>query len=145
MLSLSTPALLFPAISLLLLAYTNRYLALAGVIRQLFDDFQQNPSDKIMLQIGNLRRRIALIKWMQTLGVGSLFLCVVAMLMIYTGWPQSAGWTFGASLLLLIMSLGMSLLELRMSTDALNILLSDLVAAEQARKQPEDEAEPPRS
>ncbi len=134
MLNLTTPALLFPAISLLLLAYTNRYLALAGIIRNLYDDYQQSPNDKLVRQIGNLRRRIALIKWMQSMGVGSLFLCVVAMFQIYTGWPQAAQLTFGTSLLLLISSLGMSLLELRMSTDALNILLSDLVAAEQTRK-----------
>lgn len=134
MLSLTTPALLFPAISLLMLAYTNRYLALASIIRGLYDDYQQTPNDKLVQQIGNLRRRIALIKGMQSLGVGSLFLCVVAMFMIYTGWPQAAQYTFGVSLLLLIVSLGMSLLELRMSTDALNILLSDLVAAE-ARRQ----------
>ncbi|MGM8062554.1 DUF2721 domain-containing protein [Vogesella indigofera] len=133
MLNLTTPALLFPAISLLLLAYTNRYLALASIIRNLYDDYQQQPSDKLVRQIGNLRRRIALIKWMQSMGVGSLFLCVVAMFQIYTGWPQAAQMTFGTSLLLLISSLGMSLLELRMSTDALNILLSDLVAAERAR------------
>lgn len=133
MLNLTTPALLFPAISLLLLAYTNRYLALASIIRNLYDDYQQQPSDKIVLQIGTLRRRIALIKWMQSMGVGSLFLCVVAMFLIYTSWPQAAQMAFGASLLLLISSLGMSLLELRMSTDALNILLSDLVAAERAR------------
>lgn len=133
MLNLTTPALLFPAISLLLLAYTNRYLALASIIRNLYDDYQQQPSDKLVQQIGNLRRRIALIKWMQSMGVGSLFLCVVAMFQIYTGWPQAAQLTFGTSLLLLISSLGMSLLELRMSTDALNILLSDLVAAECAR------------
>ncbi len=134
MLNLTTPALLFPAISLLLLAYTNRYLALASIIRNLYDDYQQSPNDKLVRQIGNLRRRISLIKWMQSMGVGSLFLCVVAMFQIYTGWPQAAQITFGTSLLLLISSLGMSLLELRMSTDALNILLSDLVAAEQTRK-----------
>ncbi|GHD77019.1 DUF2721 domain-containing protein [Vogesella fluminis] len=133
MLNLTTPALLFPAISLLLLAYTNRYLALASIIRNLYDDYQQQPSDKIVLQIGTLRRRIALIKWMQSMGVASMFLCVVAMFLIYTSWPQAAQVAFGASLLLLISSLGMSLLELRMSTDALNILLSDLVAAERAR------------
>lgn len=134
MLSLTTPALLFPAISLLMLAYTNRYLALASIIRGLYDDYQQTPNDKLVQQIGNLRRRIALIKGMQSLGVGSLFLCVVAMFMIYTGWPQAAQYIFGVSLLLLIGSLAMSLLELRMSTDALNILLSDLAAADAERQ-----------
>ena len=84
--------------------------------------------------IGNLRRRIALIKGMQSLGVGSLFLCVVAMFMIYTGWPLAAQYIFGISLLLLIGSLALSLLELRMSTDALNILLSDLAAADAERQ-----------
>jgi hypothetical protein len=34
-LSLTTPALLFSAISLLLLAYTNRFLAYASVVRNL--------------------------------------------------------------------------------------------------------------
>lgn len=134
MLSLTTPALLFPAISLLMLAYTNRYLALASIIRGLYDDYQQTPNDKLVQQIGNLRRRIALIKGMQSLGVGSLFLCVVAMFMIYTGWPQAAQYIFGISLLLLIGSLALSLLELRMSTDALNILLSDLAAADAERQ-----------
>lgn len=134
MLSLTTPALLFPAISLLMLAYTNRYLALASIIRGLYDDYKQTPNDKLVQQIGNLRRRIALIKGMQSLGVGSLFLCVVAMFMIYTGWPQAAQYIFGVSLLLLIGSLALSLLELRMSTDALNILLSDLAAADAERQ-----------
>ncbi|MEC5206504.1 hypothetical protein QF022_001460 [Vogesella perlucida] len=134
MLSLTTPALLFPAISLLMLAYTNRYLALASIIRGLYDDYQQTPNDKLVQQIGNLRRRIALIKGMQSLGVGSLFLCVVAMFMIYTGWPLAAQYIFGISLLLLIGSLALSLLELRMSTDALNILLSDLAAADAERQ-----------
>ncbi|HJU50510.1 MAG TPA: DUF2721 domain-containing protein [Pseudogulbenkiania sp.] len=125
-LSLTTPALLFPAISLLLLAYTNRFLGLASIIRHLFNDYQNNPEDKIIQQIGNLRSRINLIKWMQFLGVGSLFLCVVTMLQIYVKMAISAQYTFGVSLLLMMASLALSLLELRKSSDALNILLSDL-------------------
>jgi ABC-type multidrug transport system fused ATPase/permease subunit len=125
-LSLTTPALLFPAISLLLLAYTNRFLGLASIIRHLFNDYQNNPEDKIIQQIGNLRSRINLIKWMQFLGVGSLFLCVVTMLQIYVQMAISAQYTFGVSLLLMMASLALSLLELRKSSDALNILLSDL-------------------
>lgn len=128
MISLTTPALLFPAISLLLLAYTNRYLALSSIVRQLYNDYQSNPDVKIVRQIGNLRRRILLIKWMQGLGMGSLFLCVVVMLQVYAGWEQAGHWVFGVSLVMMIASLGLSLVELRMSTDALNILLSDLEA-----------------
>jgi hypothetical protein len=127
-LTLTTPGLLFPATSLLLLAYTNRYLALASIIRQLFEDYQHTPNHKIIAQIGNLRARIRLIKWMQSAGVGSLFLTVVAMFQLYLGWNGAAQLTFGSSLLLMIASLGLSLVELKMSTEALNILLSDLEA-----------------
>lgn len=125
-LSLTTPALLFPAISLLLLAYTNRFLGLASIIRNLYVDYQREQHPHILLQIGNLRTRIILIKWMQFLGVGSLFLCVVAMFQIYTGWRGLAQLSFGISLLSMIASLALSLVELGRSSDALNILLSDL-------------------
>ncbi|HJV07116.1 DUF2721 domain-containing protein [Paludibacterium denitrificans] len=131
-LNLTTPALLFPAISLLLLAYTNRFLGLAAIIRHLYDDYRKSRDQKILRQIGNLRTRIALIKWMQFLGVGSLFLCVVAMFQVYTGWPVLAQLSFGISLLLMIASLGISLAELVMSSDALKILLSDLEAQKEA-------------
>lgn len=132
-LSMNTPGLLFPAISLLLLAYTNRYLALAGIIRNLFEDYQKAPDQKIVLQIGNLRRRISLIKWMQALGIGSLFFTVVAMFQLYLGWQHVAQLTFGLSLALMIASLAMSLIELKMSTEALNVLLSDLEALRDER------------
>lgn len=125
-LDLSTPALLFPAVSLLLLAYTNRFLGLASIVRNLYDAYQRTPDPKILHQIGNLRQRIALIKWMQILGISSLFLCTLTMFQIYTGLTLSAQYTFGVSLLLMIASLGVSLWELRLSSVALSILLADL-------------------
>ena len=42
-LSINTPALLFPAITLLMLAYTNRFLALASLVRSLHDEYNQAP------------------------------------------------------------------------------------------------------
>lgn len=132
-LSLTTPGLLFPATSLLLLAYTNRYLALASIIRQLFEDYKSSRNHKIIHQIGNLRTRIRLIKWMQSAGVGSLFLTVVSMFQLYLGWSGPAQLFFGISLVLMIVSLGLSLIELKMSTEALNILLSDLEAEQENR------------
>ncbi|UTH72628.1 DUF2721 domain-containing protein [Chromobacterium sp. IIBBL 290-4] len=128
MLNLGTPALLFPAISLLLLAYTNRFLGLASIIRNLYEEYRDSKDPKILRQIGNLRTRITLIKWMQFMGIGSLFLCTVAMFQIYTGWQAWGEVTFGASLLSMIASLAISLIELIRSSDALNILLSDLQA-----------------
>jgi hypothetical protein len=125
-LSLTTPALLFPAVSLLLLAYTNRYLGLAAIIRRLYDDHRASPSANLLKQIGSLRQRIRLIQWMQSAGVLSLFLCVLAMFEIYVGAHQLAGLTFGCSLIGMIVSLALSLWELKTSSVALNILLSDL-------------------
>jgi len=125
-LSLTTPALLFPAVSLLLLAYTNRYLGLAAIIRRLYDDHRASPSANLLKQIGSLRQRILLIQWMQGAGVLSLFLCVLTMFEIYVGARHLAGLTFGVSLLCMILSLALSLIELKSSSVALNILLSDL-------------------
>ncbi|MGL6071769.1 DUF2721 domain-containing protein [Craterilacuibacter sp.] len=125
-LDLTTPGLLFPAISLLLLAYTNRFLGLAATIRNLYNDYRRAPDPKILLQISSLKCRVRLIQQMQFLGVGSLFLCVIAMLKIYLGWEAAAHYSFGASLALMLASLGLSLRELNLSSDALNILLSDI-------------------
>ncbi|MDN0081461.1 DUF2721 domain-containing protein [Crenobacter sp. SG2305] len=125
-LSLTTPALLFPAVSLLLLAYTNRYLGLAAIVRRLYDDHQTRPSANLLKQIGSLRQRILLIQWMQGAGVLSLFLCVLTMFEIYVGAHQLAELTFGVSLICMISSLALSLWELKTSSVALNILLSDL-------------------
>lgn len=125
-LTLTTPGLLFPAISLLLLAYTNRFLGLAATIRKLYEDFGRAPDTKILRQISSLRRRVRLIQQMQVLGVASLLLCVVAMLKIYLGWEALAHYSFGGSLLLMLASLGVSLIELKLSCEALNILLADI-------------------
>ena len=78
-LTLTTPALLFPAISLLLLAYTNRFLTLANLIRELHRSYKSNPEEIIFAQILNLRYRVKLIRNMQIFGVGSFFGCVLCM------------------------------------------------------------------
>lgn len=125
-LTLTTPALLFPTISLLLLAYTNRFLAIANVIRGLHSRYETQPSDILLGQIEGLRLRVGLIRNMQALGISSLFLCVLCMMIIYVGWQQGAKRIFGCSLLLLLVSLGLSFREIQLSTNALNLLLRDL-------------------
>lgn len=125
-LTLTTPALLFPTISLLLLAYTNRFLAIANVIRGLHSRYETQPSDILLGQIEGLRLRVGLIRNMQALGISSLFLCVLCMMIIYVGWQQGAKLIFGGSLLLLLVSLGLSFREIQLSTNALNLLLRDL-------------------
>ncbi len=122
----NTPALLFPALSLLLMAYTNRYLSLAALVRHLSDDYQDTRNTKLLEQIGSLKMRLSLIKWMQTIGVLSMFLCTITMFQVYIGKYQLANITFGVSLATMIVSLGLYLLELHYSNVALNIMLSDL-------------------
>lgn len=124
--TLTTPALLFPAVSLLLLAYTNRFLTLAGLIRTLHDRYQSHPDDMIMEQIQNLRKRVKLIQQMQTVGVTSLFLCVLCMFILFAGYLLIGEIIFGISLILLMTSLALSLQEIRISVNALNLQLSDL-------------------
>ncbi len=124
-LTLTTPALLFSAVSLILLAYTNRFLSYAQLVRQLRDRYLDNPEDKITeAQIDNLRKRLNLTRTMQGLGIASLFLCVVSMFLIYIGLQLISAYVFGVALLLLIASLGVSFLEIQISTQSLKIYLS---------------------
>lgn len=124
--TLTTPALLFPAISLLLLAYTNRFLAIATLIRGLHAKYLKEPEPQVMGQIKNLRRRVYLIRNMQALGVISLFLCVFCMFLLFYNEVRLAQQLFGVSLALLMLSLVLSVLEIFISVKALNIQLSDL-------------------
>lgn len=126
-LTLTTPALLFSAVSLILLAYTNRFLSYAQLVRSLRDRYMENPTDILTVaQIENLRKRLNLTRTMQVLGIASLFLCVVTMFLIYIGLHLLSIYVFGAALLLLIGSLGVSIREIQISTRALEIYLSTI-------------------
>jgi len=123
----NTPALLFPAISLLLLAYTNRYLALANLIRKLHDEYMRGEkSHHLLQQIRILRIRINLVRQMQALGVLSFLCCVVTMYGVYKQWTGLNSYVFAASLLSLLASLIISLVEISQSTKALEWELSDM-------------------
>ena len=125
-LTLTTPALLFSAISLILLAYTNRFLTLAQLVRSLHAQYRQDPSHILYGQIDNLRKRIYLIKSMQIYGVGSLLLCVLSMFLIYIGENLAAEIIFGLGLVCLIISLSISIWEVNISVKALKLHISDL-------------------
>ena len=123
----NTPAVLFPAISLLMLAYTNRFLALANLIRKLHEEYQQGKDKKIiLLQIVSLRKRLYYVRWMQGLGVFSFLICVSTMYCIYIGWQSFAQGLFALSLISLSISLVFSLIEIFISTKALELELSDI-------------------
>lgn len=123
---LTTPALLFPAISLLLLAYTNRFLTLATIIRSLHQNYKEKPNIVLLGQIENMRKRVHLIKHMQGIGVASLFLCVLCMFLLFSGQNELGKYVFGLSLIMLLISLILSLKEIAISVDALELHLSDI-------------------
>ena len=136
-LNLTTPALLFPAISLLLLAYTNRFLALATLVRNLKSLYIESQNPNLLGQIDNLRTRILQIRNMQACGILSFFMCVLTMWLLYNGQQDIAKYVFGISLLLLMISLFISLREIQISVKALEIELSDLedyIRQSEARK-----------
>ncbi|MBI1342857.1 MAG: DUF2721 domain-containing protein [Terrimonas sp.] len=123
----TTPALLFPAISLLLLAYTNRYLALANLIRKLHDEYIRGEKNHLLIsQIKILRIRINLVRQMQALGVFSFLCCVVTMYGVYMQWTELIKIIFAVSLISLLASLFISLIEITQSTKALELEISDM-------------------
>lgn len=123
----NTPALLFPAISLIMLAYTNRFLALANRIRSLHDKYHNHEQKHIIHgQIKNLRYRLRLIKNMQALGVISFITAILSMYFIYNSYLIIAKWVFAFSLLSFAFSLFISLIEIQLSTKALELELSDM-------------------
>ena len=124
--NLGTPALLFPAVSLLLLAYTNRFLGLATLIRSLAARYQESHDRLLIGQIDNLRHRLALIRTMQATGVFSIFLCVACMFALFAGSQGVGKVLFGVSLVMLMTSLAYSFREIQLSTHALQIQLSAL-------------------
>lgn len=126
MLDLTTPSVLFSAISLILLAYTNRFLSYASVIRTLKEKHQQTHDPRDIAQIANLRKRLYLTRSMQILGILSLLLCVIAMFFMYVDWQLIAAWIFGAALLLLAASLCVCIWEINISVKALEIHLDDI-------------------
>jgi hypothetical protein len=125
-LHIETPALLFSACSLILLAYTNRFLTMAQIIRSLKKTYDEKENNIILLEIKNLNLRLTLIRYMQLFGVLCLFLSVFAMLLIFLQKPLLGIYLFGTSLLFLLVSLALSFWEISISVNALRLHLSDL-------------------
>lgn len=125
-LTLSIPALLFPAISLTMLAYNARYLAIAGLIRQLYKQFEETESSPLKKQIDSLRKRLEIIKNMQATAIVSFLLAAVSMFLVYVEFNLWANVIFGISLVFLMISLILSLIEVQLSTKALGIQLKNM-------------------
>ncbi len=132
-LTLTTPALLFPALSLLMLAYTNRFLTLANLIRELHHRYQTEHEPGVAGQIANLRRRVYIIREMQALGIASLFGCVLCMFLLFAGQLLAGEIVFGVALVLMLLSLAFSFWEITISVDALQLQLQDMEPKNTAR------------
>jgi len=109
-----------------MLAYTNRFLALASIIRNLHDRYKVEDDKNLVGQIANLRYRTYLIRDMQIAGVLSLLFCVISMFALFAGWIGAGQWSFAIALLLMIVSMVISLRELQISVGALDLLLIEL-------------------
>lgn len=125
-LSYNVPGLLFPAISLLMLAYTNRFLGIASVARHLIEMHGDMPDKSVQFQIRNLRQRIQLIRYAQVLGVLSLVMCTMSLFVIFVGHQFIAKLSFGCALLLMLASLAVSLREIHLSGLALDVALAKI-------------------
>lgn len=125
-LGIGTPALLFSTVSLLMIAFTNRFMSMASLIRGLHEKFQLNPDDSILKQIQNLRLRMKLIQYMQIIAIFSLILSVVCMFLLFMEEQLIARWFFGIGLVGMCIALCMSAWEITISTKALEVELSDM-------------------
>lgn len=123
---ISTPALLFPAISLLLLAYTNRFLTTGQLIRSISHQAREHGGQELLGQINNLKKRLELTKWMQFFGVVSMLLCTLSMFSLFLEFQDIGKKIFGLSLITMCLSLCISLWEVYISSNALNFELKDL-------------------
>jgi hypothetical protein len=122
----TTPAVFFPAVSLLLLAYTNRFVALSSVIRKLHAEHKSSLEPSYLRQIQNLRWRIRLVRNMQFCGVLSLLLCTICMFLLFCGLIFPAEIIFSGAMIVMMISLGISLVEIQTSVHALDLHLEDI-------------------
>lgn len=126
MLQLTTPAMLFPAISLLMLAYTNRFITLAGLVRELKEAHDKNPSENLIRQIQNLSFRLNIIQYMQIMGALSFLFCAFSMFGLALDHSTIGLAFFLSGLAFLVISLGLLIVELLTSVKALKIVLKNI-------------------
>ncbi len=125
-LSLTTPALLFSAVSLILLAYTNRFMGYAQLVRGLYAEYKKNCDHVLKDQIKNLRKRLYLTRAMQILGVFSLLFSMASMLILYVNMQMLGAIMFAISLAFMLVSLMLSIWEINISVKALDMHLKDM-------------------
>ena len=114
-----------------MLAYTNRFLALSNRVRMLHDKYQVIEQRHIVFgQIKNLKYRIKLVQNMQTYGVATLLSSILCMFFIFIEYQAVAKFIFAVSLITFSISIFLSFIEIRLSTKAIELELSDMEGLE---------------
>ncbi len=125
MLDISTPALVFPALSVLMLAYTNRFIAISKRVRALHAEHQRKPSANLLEQIKLLRKRMLYIRNMQIGALTGFSSNILSIAFIFFGLDQVALIFFGLGLILVFVSLIICIVEIYLSVHAMRILLTE--------------------
>jgi hypothetical protein len=117
----AVPALIFPAISLLFLAYTNRFLGLTAVARKMLAAHLAEAQPHWEVQLINIRRRLHLIRQMQMMGLGSIILAALSMGALVNAFERLGQGLFVCSLVCFIGSMGICVHEIKLSIDAIEV------------------------
>ena len=127
--NIGTPALLFPAIALLMLAYTNRYHFVVTLIRELIEKCEAKEVCDLTTieQCKYLQKRVILIQRMQQLLVFSLLLCVLCIALVHFNFNLIAFMVFSLSIISFVTSLMLSLREITISVNGVQKLLDKYV------------------
>jgi hypothetical protein len=127
------PAALFPAIPLMMISFGNRYMSMASLIRKIHDELinkkltrKDKQTNRYMKQIDILRKRLMLNRATSTLASIAFILNLIAMYFVYTGNMFNFTLTFVGSLLTFGTSLVFYIIEIQLSTTALDTHLQDL-------------------
>lgn len=130
-LTLNEPALIFPAIAILMLGYINRYIGTAGVIRTFKKDYDSGyKHNNLTKQLDILKKRIELSRLMLTSASSALLFACLSMYLIFQDMQDAGQIIFGLSLIAMIISLIFSLYETSLSNKSLLIEVSDVIKKE---------------
>ena len=127
------PAALFPAIPLMMISFGNRYMSMASLIRKIHDEViakklarKDRETNRYLKQIAILRKRLMLNRATSTLAAISFIANLIAMYFVYMDDLFLFASTFVASLIAFCVSLILYIIELQLSTTALDTHLQDL-------------------
>jgi hypothetical protein len=138
--SIFVPAILFPAIPLMMINFGNRYSTMSALIRRIHDEFVSRPemppenAERYLGQIATLRRRLYLVRAMQTMAATAFFLNLATMLAIYARLPLPAHGLFTVVLAFMMAAMLLFVVEIQISAKALELHLSDVHDMEAARR-----------